>query len=395
MRIKNNWLRILIFAVITAIVVAALWLSLSKIIDLVGFIISLFLPFLLGFVFASAVKPLADVLQKKLSIPRGLSAILVIILTIGIIGGAITWGVWKIIEQGRQVYDQFPQIYESARLSFAKFTDSWKDVYASLPNNIQQIISEFGSTISDKASGFINNKSEPVVDWASRFAKAIPRGFVGVIVFILSGYFIITDDGRISAFTTKIVGEKLRFRFSIVSIHVKNYLGGYIKTQGILMIIAFVIIFAALSILNVRYALLIALGISFLDALPFFGSGLVLWPWTVVDFATGDIKMGVGLILTYVALAIVRRVAEPKLLSSNMGMHPLLTLASMYVGYRVLSIGGLILGPVIMMLIISFYKAGLFDPIITFVKIVYKFIKEQLTLLKDFFIKLSGSDWNE
>ena len=47
------------------------------------------------------------------------------------------------------------------------------------------------------------------------------------------------------------------------------------------------------------------------------------------------------------------------------------------------------------MLIISFYKAGIFDPLIAFVKLVYKFTKEQLTLLKDFFIKLAGSDWNE
>lgn len=395
MRIKNNWLRILIFLVITAIVVAAVWLSLSKILDLLGFVVSLFLPFLLGFVFASAVKPLADLLQKKLSIPRGMSAILVIILTIGIIGGAITWGVWKIIEQGRQIYEQFPQIYESARLSFVKIAEGWKDVYASLPQNIQQIITEFGNTFSVKASGFINNTSEPVVDWASRFAKAIPRVFVGVIVFVLSGYFMITDDGTVLALTTKITGERLRYRFSLVGRQIKTYLGGYIKTQAILMIIAFVIIFTSLSILGVRYALLIALGIAFLDALPFFGSGFVLWPWTVIGFAMGDIKIGIGLILTYVVLVIMRRLVEPKLLSSKVGMHPLLTLMSMYVGYKILSIGGLIFGPAIMMLIISFYKAGLFDPLIAFVKLVFKFIKEQLVLLKDFFIKLAGSDWNE
>lgn len=395
MRIKNNWLRILIFVVITAIVVSTLWLSLAKVIDLLSFIISLFLPFLLGYVFASAVKPLADVLQKKLSIPKGLSAILVIILTIGIIGGALTWGIWKIVEQFRQVYEQFPLIYASLQQSFAKLADAWWDVYVSLPDNVQQILSEMGQNISQKASGFIDNKSAPVVDWASRFAKAVPRVFVGVVVFILSGYFIITDDGRISAVSAKIVGEKIRYRFSLVGMHIKNYLGGYLKAQGVLMLIAFVIIFIAIKILGVKYALLIALATAFLDALPFFGSGLVLWPWAIIDFATGDIKMGVGLIITYLAVAIVRRFAEPKLLSSNMGLHPLLTLMSMYVGYRILSIGGLILGPIIAMLIISFYKAGIFDPLIAFVKLVYKFTKEQLTLLKDFFIKLAGSDWNE
>jgi predicted PurR-regulated permease PerM len=92
---------------------------------------------------------------------------------------------------------------------------------------------------------------------------------------------------------------------------------------------------------------------------------------------------------------IMRRFAEPKLVSTGMGLHPILTLMSMYIGYKTLSIGGLILGPIILMLIISFYKAGVFDGLIRAVKRLGEFIKQQYMLFKAFLIKLTGSDEDE
>ena len=395
MKIQKNWLRILIIILILAVVGCSVWLSFSKIVAIIGYIVSLFLPFLLGYGFSLLVNPLANFLQKKLSIPRGFSAILVIILTLGVIGGAVSWGVFKIIEQGRELYEHFPDIYSSWQATIKEISKSWNAVYRALPENIQVTITEIGNTLSEKASGFLDNKSEPVVDYASRFAKAIPKVFVGVVVFILSTYFMIADSKGVSKAVNSVIPGKFRARIATLNTELKTYLGGYVKAQGILMCIAFFIMLIELSVLRVHYALLIALGIAILDALPFFGSGLVLWPWAVIAFATGDIKRGVGLIIVYVSVALVRRFAEPKLLSSKMGTNPILTLMSMYIGYRLIGVLGLILGPIVMMLIISFYKAGLFDGLINFVKLVYKLIKEQLIVLKNFFIKLTGSDWNE
>ena len=395
MKIQKNWLRILIIIAILAVVISSVWLSFGKILELIGYIVSLFLPFLLGYVFSLAVNPLANFLQKKLSLPRGFSAILVIILIIGVIGGAVSWGIYKIVEQIRELYVHFPQIYESWQQTIREISKSWNTLYAALPENIQLLITGIGDTVSGKASGFLDNKSEPVVDYASRFARAIPKVFVGVVVFILAAYFMIADSEGVSQKVRSMLPEKLRVRVAAVTAQLKTYLGGYLKAQGILLCIAFFVMFLELSVLRVHYALLIALGVAVLDALPFFGSGLVLWPWAVIAFATGNIKMGVGLIVVYVSVALVRRFAEPKLLSSKMGTNPILTLMSMYIGYRLIGIGGLIVGPIIMMIAISFYKAGIFDGLIRLVKLVFKFIKEQLILLKNFFLKLTGSDWNE
>ncbi len=392
MKIKKSRIKIILFILGIAVLAAAVYFFLPSILHLLGFLVSLFMPFLLGYLFSLAVNPLADMLQKRLKIPRGLSAVLVIVLIVGILGGVLTFAIWKIIDEARMVYVQFPTIYASIQNGIHSLGDKLSVIYDNLPQNIQQALAALGDGISARTADFINGKSTPVVDYAGSFAKALPSVFVGIIVFILSSYFMVSDNGAVSKAVNKIIPERFSERVNMVKSELKKYLGGYCRAQVILMFIAFVIVFIGLSILNINYALLIALGIAVLDALPFFGSGFVLWPWTIVALVNRNFKLGLGLIIIYVAVMVMRRFAEPKLVSSGAGMHPILTLMSMYVGYRTLSIGGLILGPIILMIIASFYKAGIFDGLIRVIKSFFALIKQEYLLFKAFLIKLIRSD---
>lgn len=395
MKIKKKWIKILLFIVGVAAAAGLIYVFLPKILEVIGFIIKLFLPFLLGYVFAMAVNPLADMLQKKLKIPRGFSAVLVMVLIIGIVGGILTFAIWKIIDEVRMLYTQFPVIYESVQNGLHSIGNRLSVVYDNLPDNIQASISAMGTDISDKAAEFINTKSTPVVDYAGNFAKALPTGFIAVIVFLLSSYFMVSESRTVSDYVVRLFNPKFIERWNVVKRELKKYLGGYLKAQGILMLIAFAIMFIGLSVLDISYALLIALGIAVVDALPFFGSGLILWPWTVLAFLNGNIKVGVGLVIIYVAVTVMRRFAEPKLVSTGLGLHPIPALMSMYVGYKTMSLGGLILGPIILMLIISFYKAGIFDAPIRLLKYLGGAIKNQFILFKNFLVNLMESDWDE
>lgn len=395
MNLKRNWVRILLLVLGIAVLLCALYLCLPKLLKLCGYLVKLFLPFLLGYLFSVAVNPLADTLQKRLKIPRGLSAVLVIVLIVGILGGTLTFAIWKIVDEAQMIYRQFPTIYESVQNSLHAIGDRWSVVYVGLPTNIQDALSAFGESVSDKAAEFINVKSTPVVDYAGNFAKALPSVFIAIIAFILSSYFMVSENKRVMSTVQRFLNPKIVDRLNLIRLELKKYLGGYIKAQGIIMCIAFVIIFLGLSILDIQYGLIIAFGIAFLDALPFFGSGLALWPWSLVAFLNGNFRVGIGLIIIYIAVALMRHFTEPKLVSSRVGMNPILTLMAMYVGYRTLSIGGMILGPVILMLIISFYKAGVFDAPIRLLKKMGKFIKEQYLSFKKFVGNLIGSEWNE
>ena len=93
--------------------------------------------------------------------------------------------------------------------------------------------------------------------------------------------------------------------------------------------------------------MLIAAITAFIDALPVFGSGIILIPWAVYSLLNGDMFFAVWFSVTFIVVAFVRHIIEPKLISSNIGANPLITLCSIYAGFKVFGVAGLLLGPVV------------------------------------------------
>lgn len=128
---------------------------------------------------------------------------------------------------------------------------------------------------------------------------------------------------------------------------------GYLKTTMILMSITFFELFVGLSIIRVGYTLLLAVIIAVIDALPIVGTGSILVPWSLFCYISGNYRLGTSILILYLITLIVRQLIEPKILSRQIGVHPLLALASMYIGLKLAGFAGLILGPPIFILIKS------------------------------------------
>jgi len=146
--------------------------------------------------------------------------------------------------------------------------------------------------------------------------------------------------------------------------------GGYFKAQFKIMIVITIILFVGLELLGVSYSFIIALIIAFLDLLPVLGTGTVLGPWTVIEIFNGDYLFAVGLVALYIICQVVKQVLQPKMVGDSIGMNPLLTLFFMFVGYKFGGMIGLILGIPVGMVIVNFYKAGVFDDVIADFKTV-------------------------
>lgn len=393
MKIKHSKIKLLIFILFIAALCVLAYVFMPKLLNLLGILVSVFLPFILGYGFSRLVNPLADLLQKKLKCPRGISAVLVIVLTVGIIGGALSVIIWKLVSEIRNLYDQFPLIYMDLQNLWQNISQKWSRVYDTMPEQVQSVLSEIGNDFSNKATGFLNSRSEPVVDYASRFAKAIPGGFIGAIIFILSVYFMVTDSENVSKTVHNLLGEKLSRRVSDVKDELKQYFGGYVKAQLIIMSIAFVIMLLEFGIMGIKYALLIAFVTAFLDALPVFGSGIVLWPLAIINFVSGNIKNGIVMVVAYLSIMLMRHLIEPKIVSSKIGINPILTLMSMYIGYRIWGVGGILIGVFILIILVSFYKAGIFDAPIRGIKRFWKILRIQAKTLKKYIIEImEGND---
>ena len=133
-------------------------------------------------------------------------------------------------------------------------------------------------------------------------------------------------------------------------------LGGYLKAEATLILVSFVISLIGLYILkiarfNIQFPLLIALGIGFVDALPILGSGTVMIPWAIISGLYGDLKLGIAIIVLWIIMSVVRQFLEPRLVSKNIGVHPIFTLIAMYTGFRFIGIMGMLIGPIVLIIL--------------------------------------------
>ncbi|MBR5808622.1 MAG: sporulation integral membrane protein YtvI [Clostridia bacterium] len=345
-------------------------ISIPKVANAIGYAVWLFAPFIIAYFVSLIVNPMVHGIEKRFRLPRGVCAILVIVLTVGVLGGIITAIIWKVIDEVRNVYEDLPIIYENVRIAWIKISVFFSDFVAMLPENLQNVFDDTSNQVLDWFANIATNTQ--IVRSAGNIAKKLPSIFVVTVVFILSLYFMITDAKKVSLAVKKPFSEEFIQKMKEFKTEIKKYVGGYLKAQLTIMCISFTIILIGLSILKIDYALVIAIAVAILDALPFFGSGAVLWPWAIIAFIMGDVLLGVGLIIIYLAVILMRQFVEPKIVSQNIGIHPITTLMSMYVGFRIFSIGGMIVGPLVMVLLVSLYRTGIFDGVVTSAKKLFK-----------------------
>ena len=216
----------------------------------------------------------------------------------------------------------------------------------------------------------VSKISEPTVTAAGNFAKRLPSYLISFIVAILAAYFFTIQREEVIAWFHKIAPPSVEKRMILVMDNLKYAVGGYFKAQFKIMGIVFLILFAGFLVLGIHYAVLVAFLISFLDFLPFFGTGTALIPWAIYSVFIGEYKITAGLVIIYAVSQVVRQLLQPKLVGDSMGMNPLVTLLLLYVGYKIKGVFGMILAVPLGLVLINMCQAGAFDYILDDVKIL-------------------------
>lgn len=383
MKISENVKKVLVVSAVVLAVVLLLRFAGPFCVRAIIYLFGLLSPFVIGYIIARAINPVAERLHKWLKIPRGISAVLVIIVTIGVIGGILGLLGYKLFEEIKSLYMNWEDIVASLRANWRRLSSSWDEMYIVMPDFVKNVIDKAFDGLYKQSLEITGNI--PVVNAAQEVAKSLPAGIIWAIMFILSLFFMVSQNKTLTEAVRRYLGDKSADKLTEIKNQCKTYLGGYVKAQLILMVIVFFVILVILSLANAPFSLLIAALAAILDALPFFGSGIVLWPLAIVYFVDGRTLLGVMYVITYFATMLLRRFIEPKLVSDKMGFdNPIIMLVAMYIGYKFWGVIGLIGGPLLLMLIISLYKVGLFNRIIAILKQFWHFVVKEVRLFEKY-----------
>ena len=97
--------------------------------------------------------------------------------------------------------------------------------------------------------------------------------------------------------------------------------------------------------------MLVALLIAIFDILPVLGTGGIMIPWAILTALGGDMGRALALLVVYVIITIIRNIIEPRIVGKQIGLHPVLTLMSMFVGTHLFGVVGLFGLPILLSLL--------------------------------------------
>jgi predicted PurR-regulated permease PerM len=95
-------------------------------------------------------------------------------------------------------------------------------------------------------------------------------------------------------------------------------------------------------------------------------------PWALIEISLGDWRTATYLLVIWGVIALFRRVAEPRFLGSQTGLHPVLSLLSIFVGMKAFGVLGMILAPTILLVILCVCASGVFDGVVYDINLAFQ-----------------------
>ena len=349
---RVRWERLAAIAICVAAGAVLPWLG-AKV------VFSFLLPFLLAWLLSLGITPLSERVAKRLHLPQKLCAVVLLTLALSLLVFLIGASVNRLL---RELQALLSRLLENGNFPGDAVSGSF-DYFERVTSGIgflnkieageryAMFRERFNSMVTELIGNTISALSAEVPKMAGRLIAALPSVLLFTVVTVIAGFYFCMDRRRIEEVCLGLLPEGIRARIPAWRERAKHFSWRYIRAYLLLLLLTFAQLFLGLTILRVEYAFLLAALIAVVDILPVLGVGTVLVPWAVVELIQKDFRMGVGLLILYFVVTVLRQIIEPRLVGQSLGLHPLLALAAGYAGWRCFGVLGMALGPVLALLI--------------------------------------------
>lgn len=332
----------------------------------VGFkyILPLFMPFVIGFFIACIVRPMINFVLEKTKLNTYLISTVVLLLFYALLIALLTSFGATLIARISDMIFKLPDLY---KYTIEPNLDVFFTKIASLAPNLDDM---FGwENLSQSIMSLVASFSSNALNIITSAAGKAPAFMVKLIITIIASFFFTFDYKKIVNFVLDQFSEKNRdFILKVKSSSIVAVFK-LMKAYAILLSVTCIELWIGLSILQVKGAFPIAVLIALVDILPILGTGSIIIPWAIISFINGNSPMALGLFIIYIIITVVRQILEPKVVGSQIGLYPLITLMCMFIGAQLFGIVGLFGFPIAATIIKNLHDTGAIN--------IFKIRKEQ------------------
>jgi len=324
----------------------------------VKYILPVLLPFIIALIISIIMEPLIEILQNRAKFNRGMATMASMLIVFGGIAVLFSLLILKLVAELIQLSHTLPSAAAELRLLYSDIIERLTAFYITLPPGVVSSLEQNINTLTTNLQGLISNLADSII----RFLSLLPGTLTILVVTVLATYFVARDRHLISELVRKTIPAPWGEKTVTIILEIATAFSGYLKAQAILVSITTILSVLGLILIGANYALTMGLLIGFFDIIPVLGPATIYIPWLLWSFATGATGMGIKLTILYGLVLVVRQFSEAKIVSLNLGLHPLATLISMYVGLRTMGLVGLVMGPILLIALQAVIKTSAYWP---------------------------------
>lgn len=233
--------------------------------------------------------------------------------------------------------------------------NKWKLYSENLPKEVMNSVQNTVESSIDSLDAFMQGTVQAIIN----LLTVIPGFLIEVIIYLVALFLISLELPSLKEKLEKYLTDQTKNKIYLVTTQLTKAGVGFVKAQIVLSLITFIMAFVGLSILKVQYTAVLSLLIVVVDVLPILGTGSVLVPWAIVAILQNNHFLGIGLLVLFLVITVVRRIVEPKVYSSSLGISPLAALISLYIGFKLVGLMGVFLGPALVIVYDTLKKANI------------------------------------
>lgn len=316
------------------------------------------MPFVVGFVIAFILKPFIRRLHQRFGDKKWMS-LLVVLVFYGLFALLAFWIFVSVAAGIQKLAQVIPGFYNDLFYPFVLDSVNKMSVFLEgLDPEVLSVIDDVTVSILQSLDGLFKMISSGALNLLTKFVAAVPSLLVSILIAIISSFFFTMDyQPIVNKFVSFLPTRARELAFDIKDGLVST-LGKYGKAYLKIMSLTFVELSIGFLIIGVDNPIGLAALIAMVDILPVLGTGGFMIPWIFVELLKGNMSLALALFVLYMIVTIVRNIVEPKIVGDQIGLHPLTTLMSIYVGVKIFGFWGLLGMPIAITIVKSLHDEG-------------------------------------
>ncbi len=316
----------------------------------------LLLPFLLAFLLAALTHPLAKRFAARTGFREKVVSAAFTLLALLLFGGAVYLLFSRLLFELQSFLVRLGAVGEDGESELSRLVGAAKAIFSRLPDGLggawlENIIGDPEEFFAEQLKSVIARTTEALPRVVGGILRALPRVALFFLVTLVACFYFSMDFDKIKGAMYAFLPPAIKKRTPRLCQRAKGAALRYLRAYFLLFLLTFLELVLGFLILRIEYVFLFALVVALLDILPILGVGTVLLPYAVISFLGGNTPLGVGLLVLYIVITVIRQTVEPHLVGKSLGLHPILMLFALYAGIRLFGIVGILAGPLLVLLL--------------------------------------------